>query len=223
MIKVFFLLIVTFLYWYSINNIFKRLKFIIAISIFIFLQIILSLFNFYSNLELIQFKMILTLLVPSLIIIFHFKNNKNSLTKISYKNLTLIHFVRIPIEFILYYNYKEKLIPKIMTFEGLNFDLFFAITTFLIYFNLTRNIIQKKIILFWNIIGLIFVLNIVIIAILSTPTPIQRFGLNQPNLMIFNFPYILLPSFIVPLVIYCHIIAIFKFKKNKGDFKKILN
>ncbi|RXR34776.1 hypothetical protein EQG68_02380 [Flavobacterium piscinae] len=212
MIKVLFLLIIVFLYCHSVNNIFKELKYILAISIFIFLQIILSLLNFYSNLEFIQLKMILTLLVPTLIIIFHFQHNKNSFIKISYKNLTLIHFVRIPIEFILYHNYKEKLIPKIMTFEGLNFDLFFALTTLLIYYLLNKNIIHKKILLAWNIFGLIFVLNIVIIAVLSTPTPIQKFGFNQPNLMIFNFPYILLPSFIVPIVIYSHIISILKIK-----------
>ena len=214
MIKVFFLLIVVFLYCHSLNNIFKELKYTLAISIFIFLQIILSLLNFYSNLEFIQLKMILTLLVPTLIIIFHFKNNKNSLTKISYKNLTLMHFVRIPIEFILYYNYKEKLIPKIMTFEGLNYDLFFALSIFIIYYLLNKNIIPKKTLLVWNIIGLMFVLNIVTIAVLSTPTPIQKFGFNQPNLMIFNFPYILLPSFIVPIVIYSHIISILKLKQN---------
>ena len=68
--------------------------------------------------------------------------------------------------------------------------------------------------MYWNIIGLILVLFIMIIGTLSADIPFQQFGFDQPNRGLQYFPFILLPALIVPLVIYAHITDIIKLKKE---------
>jgi len=55
---------------------------------------------------------------------------------------------------------------------------------------------------------LILLLNIVAIAILSAPSIFQQFGMEQPNLAIFQFPFVWLPSVVVPLVMFAHLVTI---------------
>jgi hypothetical protein len=92
-------------------------------------------------------------------------------------------------------------VPQLMTFEGRSFDIFAVITTPLIaWLGYKTQSINRKIILGWNIICLLLVLNITINAVLSLPTPFQRFALEQPNIAVLYFPFNWLPAFVVPVV-----------------------
>jgi hypothetical protein len=66
----------------------------------------------------------------------------------------------------------------------------------------------------WNWICLALLLNIVVRAVLSAPSPIQQFAFDQPNIAILHFPFVFLPGFIVPAVLFCHL-AIFA-KRGKS-------
>lgn len=55
---------------------------------------------------------------------------------------------------------------------------------------------------------LIMLTIIVSIAILSAPFPFQQLAFEQPNVAVLRFPYILLPSVIVPLVYLSHFITL---------------
>lgn len=54
-------------------------------------------------------------------------------------------------------------------------------------------------------------------ALFSTPSPIQQFAFEQPNIAILNFPFSWLPTFIVPLVLFGHLASIRKLLKEKTD------
>jgi len=128
----------------------------------------------------------------------------------------LVHSLRIPVEITLYFLFLQKQVPEIMTFNGLNFDIIIGISA-LIFFILSQLFkvnLGKKTLLTWNTIGLLFLMNIVVIAILSAPLPIQQLSFQQPNIAVLSFPYILLPSFIVPIVILTHIISIKQLTKR---------
>jgi hypothetical protein len=62
----------------------------------------------------------------------------------------------------------------------------------------------------FNLIGLGLLINIVTIAVLSLPTPMQRFGFDRPNIAVLYFPYVLLPTVIVPIVLFAHLAALYK-------------
>ena len=96
-----------------------------------------------------------------------------------------------------------------MTFEGRNFDLFSGITSpLIIYFGYIKLKIKKQFILFWNVICLILLLNIIVNGLLSSPSPIQKFAFDQPNIAILYFPFVWLPVFIVPIILFGHLVSI---------------
>lgn len=123
-----------------------------------------------------------------------------------------IHALRVVVELILYELYITKQIPKIMTFEGYNFDILIGVSAIglLVWSYLFKSGLTKYLLLIWNVAGLLFLVNIVVIAIFSAPLPIQQFAFDQPNKAVLYFPYILLPAFIVPVVFVTHIVSLKK-------------
>jgi hypothetical protein len=104
-----------------------------------------------------------------------------------------------------------------MTFTGRNFDIVAGITAPLIYFICFKGdkVKNRSLLLGWNFICLGLLLNIVINAVLSAPFSFQQFAFYQPNIAVLYFPFILLPSFIVMIVLYSHLAAIRRLFKNK--------
>ena len=107
-----------------------------------------------------------------------------------------------------------------MTFEGRNFDIVAGITAPLIaYFGLTKAKLNRQAILIWNFVCLGLLVNIVANALLSAPSPIQKFAFDQPNIAILNFPFIWLPTFIVPVVLFGHLTSIKQLIQHKINLK----
>ena len=120
----------------------------------------------------------------------------------------IIQSFRIIIELLLWGLYCKGFLPKQMTFEGLNFDILIGVSAIPFAYFIKRNMITRQAIIAWNIIGILFLLNIAIIAFLSAPTPFRVF-MNEPaNTIITHFPFIWLPGFIVPFALFMHVISI---------------
>lgn len=125
------------------------------------------------------------------------------------KWLTAIHTIRILVEIGILRLYLHHLVPQIMTFEGRNFDILSGITApFMWYFDYYKQRLNKTILLIWNFACMALLFNIVTIAILSAPFKFQHFGFEQPNIAILQFPYIWLPCFIVPVVLFSHLVCV---------------
>jgi hypothetical protein len=134
--------------------------------------------------------------------------------------LTYLYIVRIPVEIVLFWLFVNKAVPELMTFQGLNFDIIAGITApFIAYFGLTKLKLKRQTILTWNIICLGLLVNIVVSAIFSTPSPIQKFAFEQPNIAILNFPFSWLPTFIVPIVLFGHLSSIRQLIKTRTNGK----
>jgi len=104
-----------------------------------------------------------------------------------------------------------------MTFEGRNFDILAGLSTpFIAYFGFTKKTIGRKFLLAWNIICLLLLLNIVVNAILSAPFVFQQFAFDQPNIAILYFPFVWLPGFIVPVVLFSHLVLIRRLSKSNN-------
>jgi hypothetical protein len=148
-----------------------------------------------------------TLLV--ILIAFFTPSGKNFINSLPLSKMTYFHTIRIPVEITLYLLFYQKSIPEIMTFEGRNFDIIAGITAPIVaYFGTRHGKVNTILLLVWNLVCLILLLNIVFIAIFSAPSPFQKFGLDQPNVAILNFPFNCLATFVVPLVLFFHLAAI---------------
>lgn len=186
------------------------------ITVWLVLQSVLGYIGFYRHYNSIPPRFLLAVLPSLLVILFLFLHKP---TLVFIKNmplttLTWLHTVRILVEIVLYYCFLQSVVPQIMTFGGRNFDIIAGLTAPLVaYFGAQKGILPKRQILLWNIICLGFLLNIVITAVLSAPFPFQQFGFAQPNIAVFYFPFVLLPAFVVPLVLFCHLAAIAKLRE----------
>jgi hypothetical protein len=148
-------------------------------------------------------------LILTIILLFATKKGRQFIDSLPLANITYLNTVRIPVEIVLYWLFLHKAVPQLMTFEGRNFDIFAGITAaFIAYFGIKKGMFNRKFILVWNFISLGLLVNIVANAVLSIPSPIQKFAFDQPNIAVLNFPFSWLPTFIVPIVLLGHLVSI---------------
>jgi hypothetical protein len=186
-------------------------RFIITMGLFLMVQTILAYFKFYTNTYAIPLRFIYLVLPPLILIIVLFFGNKGRqyIDHLDQGTLTLLHVVRVPVEIVFYWLFQHKVVPKLMTFEGRNFDIISGLTAPIIfYLCCVKNILGKTVLLIWNFICLGLLLNAVIIAVLSAPFSFQQFAFDQPNVAILYLPYIFLPCCIVPIVLFSHLAVI---------------
>ncbi|MBC6612540.1 hypothetical protein H8B15_16580 [Hymenobacter sp. BT507] len=123
--------------------------------------------------------------------------------------LTLLHVVRVPVELVLLGLFLYKAVPQLITLEGYNWDIFSGLSAPVLYYAVfKRHKLGRKTLLCWNVLCLVLLLNVVFCAVLSVPSPVQRFGFEQPNVAVLYFPFVWLPSCVVPLVLLAHLAAI---------------
>ena len=191
-----------------------------CLVIWLVIQAVLSLLKFYkADSGSFPPKIMLAGILPPLltiVLLFSTIKGRRFIDSLPLQKLTYLHIVRIPVEIVLYWLYLHKAVPELMTFEGRNFDILAGITApILAYFGLTKAKWNHRIILVWNFICLGLLINIVVNALLSARTPIQQFAFDQPNIAIEYFPFSWLPTFIVPVVLFGHLVSIRQLWKQR--------
>lgn len=182
------------------------------------LQGIVSESGFYTITDTVPPRFVF-LVLPALALVVYMMLSKPGQRFIDSLNsgwLTYLHLVRIPVEITLYFLFVNRLVPELMTFEGNNFDIVSGITAPLIaYFGYTSKKLSKGILLAWNFLCLALLANIVITAVLCAPFPFQQLAFEQPNVGVLYFPFTWLPGFVVPMVLFAHIVSIRQLLKIK--------
>lgn len=197
----------------------KATPIFIGLTLWLTIQAVLTFKNVY-NADTNSFppKIMLIGILPTIltiILLFATSKGRQFIDSLPLKNLTYLNIVRIPVEIVLLWLFLNKAIPELMTFEGRNFDIIAGITApFIAYFGLTKNNVNRQVILIWNFICLGLLINIVVNALFSVPSPIQKFAFDQPNIAILNFPFSWLPTFIVPIVLFGHLTSIRQLLKH---------
>lgn len=192
-------------------------KTLFLLAAWLLLQAVVGFSGFYTITSALPPRFLLLILPPLLLIIGLFVTAKGRqyIDGLDAPTLTLLHTIRIPVEIVLFGLFIQKAVPELMTFEGRNLDILSGLTApVLFYFGFVKRSLSKKTILIWNILCLGLLLNIVILAVLSAPFPFQQFAFDQPNIAVLYFPYIWLPSGIVPIVLCSHVAVIRQLLKN---------
>lgn len=182
-----------------------------GLFIWLLLQGAIAAAGFYTDTNSLPPRMIALVLPPLVYISVLFASSKGRMfiDRLDVAWLNTLHIVRIPVELALLFLFKEKLVPQLMTFEGINFDIFSGLSApLIVYFGYRKKRLGKPVLLLWNLICLGLLFNIVYHGILSVPSPFQRFGFEQPNTGLTYFPFVFLPGFIVPAVLFAHLVSI---------------
>ena len=114
---------------------------------------------------------------------------------------------RVLVEIALVVAYHEGLAPVQMTLEGYNFDIVSGVTALLVMVAMTRRP-RRWLVVAWSIGAFALLVTIVVIALLSAPTPLRYF-MNEPaNTWVAHAPYILLPGAAVHAALVGHFLVL---------------
>jgi hypothetical protein len=185
---------------------------LVSLGLWLAIQALVTIKNIYNTgLEAIPPKIVVFGILPpvlTIILLFSTKSGRRFIDSLQLTTITYINVIRIPVEITLLWLFLNKAIPGLMTFEGRNFDIFSGITApFIAWFGFVKGKLGRRFILAWNWICLALLANIVVNAILSAPLPFQKFAFDQPNIAILNFPFSWLPTFIVPVILFGHLVS----------------
>ena len=185
---------------------------IIGLVVWIFFVSIWSLTGMMADFSLFPFNFMPILAIPlvTILIITYSKIFKEIIIHIPQQNLIRLQRFRIFVEILLWALYVINLAPIQMTFEGRNFDILAGLSAIIVAYFISKGSISKSGIAIWNIVCLGLLINIVVIAILSLPTPFRIF-MNEPtNTVVTEFPISFLPGLLVPLAYGLHFFSLRK-------------
>jgi hypothetical protein len=192
---------------------------LVGLAGWLLLQNAVALTGFYTLAESRPPRLLLALLPPLLVIagLFNTAAGRRFVDGLRLDQLTLLHIIRVPVEGVLLWLFLHQAVPQLMTFEGRNFDVLSGLSAPIVYYlAFRRKQLGWRGLLAWNVGCLLLLLNIVVNAVLSAPTVVQQFAFDQPNVAILYFPFIALPSCLVPLVALSHLAAIRRLVRGRG-------
>ncbi len=112
---------------------------------------------------------------------------------------------RFPLELLLHRAYVDGLMPGQMSYAGRNFDIITGILAILVGAWAQRGPIPKAAAWSFNLIGFALLLNIVAIAIASTPL-FAAFGPEALNTWVTQIPFVWLPMIFVVFAFFGHLL-----------------
>ena len=186
-------------------------QYLIGVVLWIVILSALSLSGFIANFDSLPPRLLLVLIVPivTLLLIMRSKALKIILNNIPLNWIPVLQSFRIVVEIFIWFLWLDRIIPIQMTFEGRNLDILVGITGPMaawLFFRKER--IKKWAAILWNVFGMVLLLNIVVVALLSAPTPLRVF-MNEPaNTIVATFPSVFLPGVLVTVAYYGHIFSI---------------
>jgi len=190
----------------------KSKTYLIIAIVWTILQSILGISGIFQNTQAMPPRLILLGVFPTLVMIaamFLTAKGRLFIDQINLQTLTYFHTIRIPVEIVLVLLFHQGLVSVYMTYEGTNFDFFSGITAPIVgYLGFRAGKPNTKLLLVWNILCLLLLINVVVTAIFAFPSPFQKISFDQPNIAVLYFPFNLLPSVVVPTVLFGHLVAI---------------
>lgn len=114
---------------------------------------------------------------------------------------------RVPLELLLHRLHQEAVIPIQMTYAGSNFDIVSGVLAAVVGAWALLGRPPRWALLGFNLVGLALLVNIVTIALLSSPVPFRAF-LNEPaNTFVAFTPYVWLPAVLVQAAWFGHLLV----------------
>ena len=112
---------------------------------------------------------------------------------------------RLPLELMMHRAYEYGLMPRQMSYSGLNFDIVTGIAAIVVAALLATGRAGIRTVRAWNWLGTLLLVNIIAIAGLSAPTPWRVFRNAPANVWITTAPFVWLPAVMVAFAILGHI------------------
>jgi hypothetical protein len=112
---------------------------------------------------------------------------------------------RLPLELSMHALVSRGIMPEQMSYSGRNFDIVTGGTAILVAGLVAAGVAGRRLVLAWNMLGLVLLVNIVAVAILSTPR-FAVFGPDRLNTFVTYPPFVWLPAVLVLAALAGHLI-----------------
>jgi hypothetical protein len=113
---------------------------------------------------------------------------------------------RLPLELVMHEAARAGIMPPQMSYGGRNFDIVTGASAIVVAVLLRNGAIPRGAAVAWNALGALLLANVVTIAVLSTPM-FHVFGPDALNTWVAYFPFVLLPTVMVPAAIVGHVLV----------------
>jgi small-conductance mechanosensitive channel len=123
---------------------------------------------------------------------------------------------RVPLELVMHRAYVEGVMPVQMSYSGRNYDILSGITAGVLGFWLARGRVPRWVVAVWNLFGFALLVNIVAIAVVSTPL-FRWFGEERLNTFVTYPPFVWLPAVLVTAALMGHILVWRWLSENPGS------
>jgi hypothetical protein len=204
--------LITLLVVFTFHQAIKGTGFFACIAaIWIAVQSGASLAGYFKVTDTMFPRLLLVVVPPALLMAWLFlaRPGKALMDRMNVDLLTMLHVVRTPIELVLYWSFIDKMVPHEMTFGGGNLDILSGLSAPCIYYlGVMRAGMKWQLLVTWNFVCLGLLLNEIFRAVLSAPFFFQTIGIDQPNVLVLQFPFVLLPGIVVPVILCAHLVVI---------------
>jgi hypothetical protein len=119
--------------------------------------------------------------------------------------LVAVQGFRLPLELAMHRMFERGIMPGQMSYSGRNFDIITGITAVIVAALLVAGRGGRILVAAWNVVGLGLLVNIIIVALVSTPM-VALFGPDRLNIWITYPPFIWLPAVMVLAALTGHLI-----------------
>jgi hypothetical protein len=119
--------------------------------------------------------------------------------------LVAVQSFRLPLELSMHAMYERGIMPGQMSYSGRNFDIVTGSTAVVVALLVAFGYAGRRLVAAWNVLGFSLLINIVLVAILSTPT-FAFFGADRLNTFVTDVPFVWLPAVMVSAALAGHLI-----------------
>jgi hypothetical protein len=120
--------------------------------------------------------------------------------------LVAVQGFRLPLEIAMHTMYERGIMPEQMSYSGWNFDVLTGASALVVAAVLRSGHGSRRLVAAWNVAGLALLVNISVIAIVSTPR-VQYFGPDRLNTWVMYPPFVWLPAVMVAAALAGHLIV----------------
>jgi hypothetical protein len=112
---------------------------------------------------------------------------------------------RLPLEIAMHEMAERGVMPEQMSYTGYNFDIVTGLTAIVVAALARSGNASRALVLGWNVLGSLLLVNIMTIAILSTPA-FRAFGDDRLNTWVMHPPFVWLPTVLVLAALAGHLL-----------------
>jgi hypothetical protein len=127
-----------------------------------------------------------------------------------------IQAFRLPLELAMHALVDRGTMPVQMSYTGLNFDIVTGTTAIIVALLVAAGRAGRWLVMGWNLLGLALLINVMVVAILSTPR-FAYFGQDQLNVFVTYPPFVWLPAVMVLAAFAGHLLIFRALARRPGS------